>query len=197
MRARPEQCDSGLKRLSENIQMQFINNGGALKTIAGFLTAEKDDIAIAVAFWGGDAQELLQIENWKAQRVRIVCDATSGACNPQTLQYLRTKFPGNVFANARLHSKVYWTPKKVVITSANASASGLSLEGSETYGNIEAGVMSSEPEILNAIKKWFDSILDLLRTVEVDDEVMKVARRMWKRRRIGRRIPDNIPTLRG
>jgi hypothetical protein len=146
--------------------------------------------AIAVAFWGGDAKKLLQIEKWKAAKIRIICDATSGACNPRTLRYLCTKFPGNVFTNNRLHSKVYWTPTKTLITSANASASGLSLEGAETYGNIEAGVASSEPEILNEVKKWFESTLDLSGTIQVDDQIIKVATQMWKRRRIGRRIPN-------
>lgn len=175
--------------------MKFVHGYKTLDAIARFLESEKDEIAIAVAFWGGDAKNLLRIENWKAKRIRIICDATSGACNPQALSYLRTKLGKNLFANSRLHAKVYWTPKRVMITSANASASGLSLEDTELDGNIEAGIITSSPDILKAAKIWFEKTLKLKETVEVNDAIMDQATKMWKSRRVDRPSNESIVSI--
>jgi PLD-like domain len=167
--------------------MEFISGAKALETIAPILRAERQQIAIAVAFWGSDAKRLLEIDKWQASSIQVICDATSGACNPNALRYLQDKIGGNLFTNPRLHAKVYWTPKCALVTSANASANGLSLQDGEQAANIEAGVILHSPDILLKVKQWFDQSLKLPDTAVVDNSVLDEATRMWKLRRTTRR----------
>ena len=98
--------------------MRFIGGSHTLELISEFLKSEDTEIALAVAFWGGAAIERLGVGEWKAEKVRVICNATSGACNPKALTALRSHIDLNLRTNPRLHSKVYWTPKRLVITSA-------------------------------------------------------------------------------
>jgi hypothetical protein len=117
--------------------VQFVKDEDTLELVAQLLKSEEVEIALAVAFWGGDATERLDIARWRARKVRVICNATSGACNPKALKGLRSKIGANLRTNPNLHAKVYWTPAKFVVTSANASASGLSMENQEVARNIE------------------------------------------------------------
>jgi PLD-like domain len=172
--------------------MRFVSGDQTLDAVAAFLSSEKTEIALAVAFWGGDALKRLRAAEWKAKKVRVICDALSGACNPQALKDLKKQIGPDLRTNARLHAKVYWTPNKVVITSANASASGLSLEDGEVDGNIEAGVESTSEDLLIAAKRWFDALFESEGTEEVDDDVIAQAEQMWKTRRHGRDVADQL-----
>lgn len=170
--------------------MKFLDGQDTLHTVAEFLKSEEEEIALAVAFWGSDAIERLGIETWQAKRVRLICDATSGACNPRALEGLRaivkSRAGWSLRTNSRLHAKVYWTPGRVVVTSANASASGLSLQDRELDGNIEAGIDATSTELLVEAKDWFDRIHDSQETVEVGDEIIAIAKKMWRSRRRNR-----------
>ena len=167
--------------------MKFVKDTESTGIAQEILEKETREIIVAVAFWGGDAPKLLNISDWKAETIRIVCDATSGACNPTALRFLHEKFAGRFYTNDRLHAKVYWTPKQALITSANASASGLSLEGAETEGNLEAGVLVDEAFLLADIKKWLEDVISNPETVQVDKDVLKIAQKIWDKRRNGRR----------
>jgi len=169
--------------------MRFVSGKDTLKTVAEFLNSENVEIALAVAFWGGDAMNRLGVAEWKAKNVRVICNATSGACNPQALKDLQSHIGSNLRTNPKLHSKVYWTPSKLVITSANASASGLSLQDKEVNENIEAGIVSTSLQLLTEAKQWFDEKYDSAETVEVDEKIIKRAGRMWLLRRRGRVVP--------
>jgi len=153
--------------------MQFVKD--TFESVAKFLKSEDIEIALAVAFWGGDAMKRLGIAEWKAKNVRMICNATSGACNPLALNELRSHIGSNLRTNPNLHAKVYWTPSTLVITSANASASSLSLEGEEVKGNIEAGIVSTDHLLLTEVKQWFDELYDSHKTVEVDKNIIKKA----------------------
>jgi hypothetical protein len=183
----PDYCTHYRSVWKDNAEMEFISGYEALETIASVLKAEKDQIVLAVAFWGSDADELLALDEWQAESIQIICDATSGACNPRALRYLQAKVGRNLFTNPRLHAKVYWTPKCALITSANASANGLSLQDKEQASNIEAGVILRSPDVLKDVKRWFDETLKLHDTMVVDGPVIDEATRMWKLRRPGRR----------
>jgi hypothetical protein len=174
--------------------MRFVSGDQTLNSVAAFLSLENTEIALAVAFWGGDALERLGVAEWRAEKVRVICNALSGACNPQALIGLKSRVGANLRTNARLHAKVYWTPGKLIITSANASASGLSLEDREVEGNIEAGVESTSQELLKPAKKWFDNVFESEETVEVDDNVIARAEQMWKARRRPVEPMDSKPT---
>ena len=92
-------------------QMQFVSGKDTLKSVAEFLKSEDVEIALAVAFWGGDAMKRLGVAEWKAKNVRMICNATSGACNPLALKDLRSHIGSNLRTNPNLHAKVYWTPR--------------------------------------------------------------------------------------
>jgi PLD-like domain len=172
--------------------MRFVSGDQTLNAVAAFLSSENAEIALAVAFWGGDALKRLRAAEWKAKKVRVICDALSGACNPQALKDLKKQIGAGLRTNDRLHAKVYWTPSKLIVTSANASASGLSLGDREVEGNIEAGVESTSQELLTAAKRWFDAVFESPKTVEVDDTVIAQAEQMWKTRPHGRRSIEQI-----
>ena len=159
--------------------MEFVAGMSTLESVAKFLEEEAEEIALAVAFWGGDAFQRLKIADWRAKNVRIICDAESGACNPSTLRKMMDRFGPRFRTNPRLHAKVYWTPRKMLVTSANASASGLCLQADEVKGNIEAGIVITESETIKQTREWFDGIYDHKDTSEIDDAILKTATRRW------------------
>jgi hypothetical protein len=156
---------------------QFIYDHNTLKTVRNTLKKEDREIIVAAAFWGKSAIERLGMEEWKAKRVRIICNATSGGCNPKIIEELRERFRRNLRTNPDLHAKVYWTPRKVVITSANASSSGLWSE--ESSGNIEAGLASDFEPLIRSVKSWLDKLYNEYTTAVVDDSVIKLAWDRW------------------
>jgi hypothetical protein len=175
--------------------MRFVSGSDTLDLVSELLKSEDVEIALAVAFWGDAAMKRLGVADWKAKKIRVICNATSGACNPKALTALRSCLGSNLRTNPNLHSKVYWTPTKMVVTSANASASGLSLQDDEVVGNIEAGLTTNSDILLNETKKWFDRVYALPESVEIDDGVIKKAKAMWSRRRPGRFSPKLSGTL--
>ncbi len=146
------------------------------------LVSQRTEIAIAVAFWGESADKKLDLVNWKAKKITIICNATSGACNPIILSKLKNRFGENFKTNPRLHAKFYWTPTQVIITSANASASGLWHENEHATGNVEAGISCQHPNLIEGTKALFDEINASRGTVIVTDKIIEEAWDLWMRR---------------
>jgi hypothetical protein len=165
--------------------MEFIGRGTTLQCAVEFLKQERNEIDLAVAFWGRDATSRLEIEKWEASSVRIICNATSGACSPEALEFLMKRFGSQLKTNPKLHAKVYWTPAKLLITSANASASGLALDWENNEVNIEAGVAITSREIIKEVKDWFDETYQSPKTEIVDQNILKIAKQMWANRQNG------------
>jgi phosphatidylserine/phosphatidylglycerophosphate/cardiolipin synthase-like enzyme len=156
-------------------KITFLEGKHTLDVVREILEVEKREIALAVAFWGDSAIEKIRADEWTAKKVSIVCNATSGCCNPSVLESLRKKFnksPSVVKSNPKLHAKVYWTPSKMVITSANASSSGLSIPGA-LEGNVEAGVVVESKTLIDSVKEWFDKLVLNPQTVDLDEGVPK------------------------
>jgi hypothetical protein len=166
--------------------VDFIGGTATLECVSEFLKTETEEIMLAVAFWGGDALDGLGMTDWRARNVRIICNATSGACNPKALRAMMQQFGPQLKTHPKLHAKVYWTPSKMLVTSANASASGLCLEDGEVRANIEAGVAITSPDILKQVKHWLDGIYDEQETAVVDDKILKIAASRWKAARRNR-----------
>ena len=126
------------------------------KEIAGAITeavAKAASLKMAVAFWGKGAPDLLGLDAFDG-RARIVCDAYSGACNPDVLALLIDRH--DVRTLTGMHAKVYWTPERAIVGSANASVNGLRSEaGALRY---EAATVTSDPATLSEIEAWFDGI---------------------------------------
>lgn len=113
--------------------------------------------------------------------VRIICDAYSGACNPDELDYLLELKQVELRTRDSLHAKVFITPTSVITGSANASANGLGQEGGEAK-NLEAVAFVAETKFRYAAKKWFQRIWRW-DSRPVTDETIEEIRPIWKRRR--------------
>src|SRR5271165_7275791 len=160
---------------------RFLGGEKTLAAVRTMFEAERNEIAVAVAFWGNSAIAKLHAREWKARKISIICNATSGCCSPDVLEELHRKFGDNLRTNPNLHAKVYWTPRSMVVTSANASSSGLWTTGA-IEGNIEAGILVESKSLINSAKEWFDGLLADARTVVVDKKVINRAWFLWLRR---------------
>lgn len=145
------------------------------------LFGKADEICCIVAFWGRGADELFRnVDEDIVERIRIVCNLTSGGTNPQVIEELRNK-GFRVKQNSILHSKVYWTNRGIVVGSANASANGLSLESVEQDGWLEAAIYSNRPEDVKTVRAYVDEVWNASDEVTAQD--LTNAKVNWKRRR--------------
>ena len=138
-------------------------------------------ITCVVAFWGRGALELFDgIAEEKRRTVRIVCNLTMGATNPRVIEALINK-GFQVKHNPILHSKVYWTDKGIVLGSPNASANGLSFEGREQEGWLEAAIFVDGQSEIDVTHSYVDDIW--CKSEKITDQVLAAAWVRWRRRR--------------
>ena len=155
-------------------------NGEISNCIRGMFCKTKEIYCI-VAFWGHGADKIFDGLSKKLKRnTKIVCNLTMGGTNPKTIEELMSQ-EFDVKHSPNLHSKVYWTEKGVVVGSANASANGLSLQGSEQEGWLEAAIFTDQSETLKRTmsyvkKMWCESR-------EITPQDLQMARRKWRSRR--------------
>jgi len=146
------------------------------------------EIRIAVAFWGlGATKELGLLSCHTAPK--IICNLLSGGTNPNEIEEiqkaLRTRFGDdfNIMQNDRLHAKVYLSTKGVIIGSSNASANGLSMEGRECSGWIEANLYSNQSIEIDDAGDWFSEVWQSKETRPITNNDIEIAKENWKRRR--------------
>jgi hypothetical protein len=136
-------------------------------------TLRGKSIQCAVAFWGRGAANLF---DKNVQEARIICNLETGATNPiEIIKIMRTGF--EIRQCDSLHAKVYIGDTKAVITSANASANGLGLEGTELHTWIEAGVLLDDTR---EVQSWFERLWDdkdLVRGITTQD--LERAKAKW------------------
>lgn len=163
---------------------KFVAGQDILSAIkAAFEDAERADLA--VAYWGLDAVKRLGVGGI-AGPVRILCDAWSGACNPEELErILKLETDVELRTLRGLHTKVYLTPDCVIVGSSNASANGLGEEGEEA-GNSEAAIQTSDPALVAASRAWFEEKWKLTDTTPVTTNDLPALRLLWKARRQSR-----------
>ena len=123
------------------------------------------------------SREVLQAAR---RTVRIVCNLTMGGTNPRVIEEFIAEGI-QVKHNPTLHSKVYWTDKGVVLGSANASSSGLSLEGREQEGWLEAAIFSNRESETDMTHNYVNDIW--CHSEEITDPILKEACKNWRRRR--------------
>ena len=127
----------------------------------------------AVAFWGDGAKSMVSTRF----RARIICNLASGGTNPAEIERLG-------LAKTRqmddLHAKVYIGRTEAVVTSANASANGLGLEGIEQAKWREAGFLTSDVEPL---KLWFEKLWSE-HAREITPQDVVAAKIAWNKRRL-------------
>lgn len=121
--------------------------------------------------------------------VRIICDASSGACNPDELKRLLDLPHVQIRTKDSLHAKLYITGECAFIGSANASANGLGEEGREVANNIEAAAMITDPAFTRSALHWFNGLWNAPDTKQLSAENIKRIRDLWKLRRRHRPMP--------
>lgn len=144
---------------------------------------------MAVAYWGKAGAEQTGIAErvrvGGAGNVQVLCDLASGACNPAEIEGLQAAGVEVKTLND-LHAKVWITASAVIVGSANASTSGLADE-TRLGSKVEAALLSRDRELARTIRTWFDGKWQKARPV--NDEMLREARRLWKkRRRVSREV---------
>lgn len=161
---------------------QFLSDSAVLKEISKGLKAGPADLA--VAFWGKNAARTLRLTNVK-QTLRIICDAYSGACNPDELRVLLGNRKVEIKWLNGLHAKVYILPDVVIVGSANASANGLGDESMEAK-NTEAAALTTDERFRAAAKQWFEKLWSSADAVSLTEAHIEEIRRRWKLRQLAR-----------
>jgi hypothetical protein len=158
--------------------MMFLDEVGALTKVREIFGVAKE-AKIAVAFWGRGAVQALGIDRSDLE-AEIVCNLDSGACNPSEIGKLRELRPHiPVRSDPRLHGKLYWTPRGVVIGSSNASTNGLAVEDG-LAGWAEANVFSDDQRLIDDALAWFEARKDS--SYEITDAHLHLARQIWEQR---------------
>ena len=153
----------------------------SLTEILQQLFCQAEHVCCVVAFWGRGSFELFDgMTEEKRRTVRIVCNLTMGGTNPRVIEEFIAEGI-QVKHNPTLHSKVYWTDKGVVLGSANASSSGLSLEGREQEGWLEAAIFSDRESETDMTHNYVNDIW--CHSEEITDPILKEACKNWRRRR--------------
>jgi hypothetical protein len=133
---------------------RFLKDREILESVREIVSGS-DFSDLAVAYWGKNAAEGIGLDA-AVGTVRVICDAWSGACNPDELRKLYNHPNVQLRSLDNLHSKVYLTSKGAVVGSANASNLGLQYEPNGS-GNHEAAVRLASPDHCAEIQAWFES----------------------------------------
>lgn len=158
----------------------FITSENYLHEVSNLIETS-DTIDIAVAFWGEGSDALLSKASGK--KIRVICNLASGGTNPEPIG--RLKSPEiSVRQLDNLHAKVVIGSTSAIVGSANFSTNGLQLEGIESQGWSEAGVLTSSPEHLSAMRRWFEA--EWLRARRISSVDLAHAFELWKTRRQNR-----------
>lgn len=152
--------------------------------LAEWVRNQRDNIDIAVAFWGDGAVEMLGLSPDRA--FRILLDLGTGGTNPNEVRKLLKIAPKSVRCVDRLHAKAYIAEKELVLGSANASANGLGLEGTEATRWRELGLRTDDVNAVKEAKSWFDRQWRSAKLI--DKEMLQAAEKAWKNRQRTRPI---------
>jgi hypothetical protein len=130
--------------------MKFLE-GNELTREMKRLVSSRQNMKIAIAYWGAHALTLLKLDP-RRPNVRVLCCLKGGKSCPAVI----AKFGERAKQSDKLHAKVIWTPTAAIVGSANASSNGLPEEEGMTDGLIEAGVFLDDEKELDGIERWFN-----------------------------------------
>ncbi|MEO9228143.1 MAG: phospholipase D family protein [Devosia sp.] len=137
---------------------------------------------IAVAFWGLGAAEELGLTT--TRDVRVLLDLSAGASNPKEVQTLLELRPEHVRAVHRLHAKTYISDAGVIVGSANASADGLSMLGTEMTRWHELAMLADDATSVRMAREWFERLW--ASSEFITPAMIKAAKAAWKERQSNR-----------
>ena len=157
------------------------------------MVADEPALDVAVAFWGQGADR--RIHPNESKPIRVICNLRSGGSNPWAIQSLLTRaetYPHvQVRQCDRLHAKVLIGASQALIGSANISANGLGLEGSEAAHWLEAGFHTNNLAEIASSQRWFDQLWSSMDARDITVEDMANAIEAYKRNQSSR--PDYSP----
>lgn len=145
------------------------------------LVQVSERLDIAVAFWGEGSDALIVPATNRA--ARIICNLSSGGTNPTPIRKL-IELGFVVKQQNDLHAKVILSTDVAIVGSANLSTNGLQLEGGESAGWSEAGVLVTTSEELRDIARWFEA--EWSRAREITTSHLDSAEAAWLLRRKAR-----------
>ena len=119
----------------------------------------------------------------KEPAFRLLCNLPSGACNPAPIRKLKSSLNWGSKSNDRLHAKVYVFDDVAILGSANPSANGLALEGSESASWHEVCGLTNDATEIARLAQWFDDLYESKESEAVTNGLLKLADELWKRRR--------------
>lgn len=129
---------------------------------------------IAVPFWGKGAVKTLGLK--AGAPVRIICNLDHPGCNPWVIEQL-LDLRIRVRTNRRLHAKIYATSDLAIVGSSNVSSNGLTAEGEDAKGWVEANAMSDDPDFVDDVGRFFETLWkDKPRTVAVTRAAIAAAK---------------------
>ncbi len=134
--------------------------------------AASGNIDCAVAFWGNGAERMFGDCNGRA--LRIICNLRMGGTNPDVIARMRDT--AEIRHCDMLHAKVYLGHDRAVVTSANASANGLGVDGASPATWVEAGYLTTET---GPIRDWFEKLWQSCHPVTEAD--LAAAKNAWIR----------------
>lgn len=149
--------------------------------LASWAQSVQSPLDIAVAFWGNGAIKELRLNDPKRQ-VRILLDLASGGTNPRVVRDLLDVYPNRVRSVERLHAKTYIAETEMFVGSANASANGLGLEGTEATRWHELGLITDHRESITKAKMWFKDHWKKAQPIDVESDAFKKVEKAWKER---------------
>lgn len=149
------------------------------KKLLSILNNSKE-VKCAVAFWGEGSQNLF--ETVRHKNIQIICNLTTGGTNPGPIKAIQDMGIEIKQANT-LHAKIFYTDQGCIIGSANASANGLTLQGNELEGWIEACyfIAPEKESEMTVVKEWFESLYTSSSKIEPAD--LALAKEIWNNRR--------------
>ena len=161
--------------------IRFLKDRTVIATQIQNLFRDSTETYCIVAFWGTGAKQLFSgMSEQQIKGTRIVCNLTMGGTNPSVIKNLQGE-EFQIRHNPALHSKIYWTKSGVIVGSANASVNGLSLEGRDQDGWLEAAIFSDRKSEIDATNEYVREIWCKSKTITPLD--MQNAHQRWRRRR--------------
>ena len=157
---------------------EYEEGAPSYEEVVASIAQEDGELIVAVAFWGRGAESTVYPR--LSGSVKMICNLKSGATNPATIQALHDRKGIVMKQHDRLHAKVVIGSKTAVVGSANFSSNGLNLEGEESEGWEEAGLVTNRLADVDQIRNWFQVMWDNAR--QIDDRDIEEAKAKWKER---------------
>ena len=168
------------------MKIEFLKNEQILGKIKWMVANKRlfnKPLRIAVAYWGKQSLTktgLIKRIISNPDRIQIICDLTSGSCNPNPIDRLR-KFKVETRTQDDMHAKVWMCGDHVILGSANVSSNGLGFDDAKSLmKNHEAAIYINDKSFAKEVHEWFDELRRSSKLVNA--EHVRWAKENWETR---------------